>query len=86
MTLKTMTGSRKAVTVTNRYGHAINYSLVEELETELAFTASANCRLLPDGMIADSDLQTRVAFDNFDRFVDTSNGRDTLHDTVLIYY
>jgi len=86
MTLKTMTGSRKAVTLANRYGHAINYSLVEELETELAFTASANCRLLPDGMIADSDLQTRVAFDNFDRFVDTSNGRDTLHDTVSICY
>lgn len=31
-------------------------------------------------------LCTGVAFDNFDRFVDTSNGWDTLNDTVRIIY
>ncbi|GFW80338.1 uncharacterized protein TNCV_2944711 [Trichonephila clavipes] len=29
---------------------------------------------------------TGVAYDNFDRFVETTNGKDTLHDTVGIIY
>jgi len=31
-------------------------------------------------------MPTGVAFDNFDRFVETSSGKDTLHDTVGIIY
>lgn len=32
------------------------------------------------------DLNTGVVFDNFDRFVETHNGKDTLHDTVGIIF
>ncbi|GFV05785.1 hypothetical protein TNCV_5035241 [Trichonephila clavipes] len=32
------------------------------------------------------DLINGVAFDNFDRYVDTLTGKDTLHDTVGIIY
>ena len=32
------------------------------------------------------NLCTGLAFDNFDRFVETSTGKDTLHDTVCIVY
>lgn len=31
-------------------------------------------------------MRTNVAFDNFDRFVETSSGKNTLHDTVGIVY
>ncbi|KAH0549583.1 hypothetical protein KQX54_010589 [Cotesia glomerata] len=31
-------------------------------------------------------VYTGVAFDNFDRYVDTLNGKETLHDTVGIIY
>ena len=31
-------------------------------------------------------LSTGVAFDNFDRYVETMSGKDTLHDTVGIAY
>ena len=37
-------------------------------------------------MILDPELGTGVAFDNFDRFVETLSGKDTLHDTVGIVY
>ena len=33
-----------------------------------------------------ASLATGVAFDNFDRFVETLSGKDTLHDTVGIAY
>ena len=32
------------------------------------------------------NLCTGLAFDNFNRFVETSTGKDTLHDTVCIAY
>ncbi|CAH1099504.1 unnamed protein product [Psylliodes chrysocephalus] len=33
------TSSRKVLTIINKYGHTVSYSMAEELETELAFTA-----------------------------------------------
>lgn len=33
-----------------------------------------------------SDLCTGVSYDNFDQFVETKTGNDTLHDTVGIIY
>ncbi|VVC93252.1 unnamed protein product [Leptidea sinapis] len=42
---------------------------------------------LPDNHVGcHSRRVTHVAFDNFDRFVDTATGKDTLHDTVGIIY
>ena len=37
-------------------------------------------------MILHPELGTGVAFDNFNRFVETLSGKDTLHDTVGIVY
>ncbi|CAB4037633.1 Hypothetical predicted protein [Paramuricea clavata] len=37
-------------------------------------------------MVLSQNLGTGVAFDNFDRFVETLSGKDTLHDTVGIAY
>ncbi|XP_045036882.1 uncharacterized protein LOC116935578 [Daphnia magna] len=58
--------------------------LVADLETELAFGAVEESKLLPDSLHRRPDLNTTVAFDNFDLFVETLTGKDTLHDTVRI--
>ena len=34
MSLKSLTGSRKIITIMNKLGHCLNYNKVEELETE----------------------------------------------------
>lgn len=84
---KSMTGSRKIVEILNRLGHCVNYTCVEELESEIAYGGAASTKILPYGLVPKNpQLRTHVAFDNFDRFVETSSGKDTLHDTVGIVY
>lgn len=86
LALKSMTGSRKVVDILNRMGHSISYNVIEEIETELAY-GSLDTRVLPGGLIDGvPTLHTHVAFDNFDRYVETASGKDTLHDTVGIVY
>lgn len=72
---KSMTGSRKMMEVLNRMGCSISYTLTEEIETELAFGCSVDKQILPYGLRNAPNLRTHVAFDNFDRFVETSNGK-----------
>ena len=86
LTIKSLTSSGKVVTVLNRYGHCISYNAAEELETELTFTAHEKNKIIPNGISPFPGLCTHVAFDNFDRIVDTVNGKETLHDTVGIIY
>lgn len=86
ITLKSLTSSRKIVDIIHRYGHCISYSGVEELETEATYTSLKKSNVCPETIKKSSHLCTGVAFDNFDRFVETRNGKDTLHDTVGIIY
>ena len=84
MALKSSTSSGKVVTLLNHFGHCISYHGIEELETEATFTISNIC---PFGMVLNPDLHNGVAFDNFDRYVETRTGKgDTLHDTVGIVF
>lgn len=84
---KSITGSRRMIEILNRLGHCVSYTAVEELETEIAYGCAANTELLPHGLVpGNPSLRTHVAFDNFDKFVETSSGKDTLHDTVGIVY
>lgn len=84
---KSMTGNRKLLNVLNRMGHCISYTLTQEIETELAYGCSIAKRSLPFGLeLQRPELHTHVAFDNYDRFVETSSGKNTLHDTVGIVY
>ena len=41
---------------------------------------------MPPGMSQDGSLGTGVAFDNYDRFVETFIGKNILHDTVGMVY
>ncbi len=87
LSMKAMTGSRRVIEVLNRYGHCVSYSIVQEIETELIYSSVANSRLLPDGLHLLPFLHiTGVGFDNFDLFVDTLSGKETLYDTVGIVY
>lgn len=76
-----LTGSRRVMEILNWLGHTI-----QELETELTFPTTNIDSCTPIGTILNSEQATGVTFDNFDRFVETLTGKDTLHSTVDIAY
>ncbi|KAG8177854.1 hypothetical protein JTE90_027120 [Oedothorax gibbosus] len=86
MSLRSLTSSRKIINIIHRYGHCISYSAIEELETEATYTSVQKSESCPETIVKSPHLCTGVAFDNFDRFVETKSGKDTLHDTVGIIY
>ncbi|KAG8182251.1 hypothetical protein JTE90_024184 [Oedothorax gibbosus] len=81
-----LTSSRKIIDIIHRYGHCISYSAIEELETEATYTSVQKSESCPETIVKSPHLCTGVAFDNFDCFVETKSGKDTLHDTVGIIY
>lgn len=86
MALKSLTSSRNVVDIINRYGHCCSYTVTEELETEATYFASSRSQVCPDDIVRKPNLCTGLAFNNFDRFVDTIDGKDTLHDIVGIIF
>ena len=86
LTVKRLTGSKKLIEMLNRLGHSVSYSTLEELETEMAFTATKESRVTPQEIKFVPHLCTGIAWDNYDPFVETLNGQNTLHDTVVIAY
>ncbi len=86
LALKNLCGSKKVVSIINHLGHCVSYNVAIELETELTYTVSKENILIPAEFNLNSQYATGLAFDNYDRFVETHNGRDTLHDTVGIIY
>lgn len=72
--------------ILNRLNYCISDVQVRELETSGAYTCSSTKQLCPSGIKKTKILAAGVAWDNFDRFVDTETGKDTLHDTVGIAY
>jgi len=84
--VKSLTGSRKVIEMLNKLGHCASYHTVEEIETELTFEATKDKKFTPNGTTLSPNLGTGLAWDNYDRFVETGSGEDTLHDTVGIAY
>jgi hypothetical protein len=84
LAMKSLTNSRKIINILNKYGHCCSYTTLEELETEAIFAATLRLNICPEGIIPINNLSTGLAYNNFDRFVDTTTGKDTLHDTVGI--
>ncbi|KAK4886112.1 hypothetical protein RN001_002383 [Aquatica leii] len=81
MALKSLTSSKKIINILNRFGHCCNYTTLEELET-ISFVHQT--QVCSPYIILNPLLCTGVA--SFDRYVDTLNGKETLHDTVGIIY
>lgn len=86
MAMKSLTSSRKVIDILNRFGHCCSYNTIEELETEATFFSADSSSICPQGITLSPDLCMGVAFDNFDRYVETCSGKDTLHDTVGIIF
>lgn len=86
MTMKSITSSRRVVDLLNKYGQCCSYNTIEELETEATFSTLSKSVICPEDIRLSPYYSTGVAFDNYDRFVETCSGKDTLHDTVGIIY
>ena len=86
LAVKSMTGSKKLIGMLNRYGNCVSYTTTEELETELTFTATSASKISLADLVPDSSLTVGMAYDNFDWFVETLSGKNTLHNTVGIVY
>ncbi|XP_063215726.1 uncharacterized protein LOC134527200 [Bacillus rossius redtenbacheri] len=88
ITIKSLTGSKKVVDILSRQGYCITYpsTRILELETSAAYSCSYNNQLCLSGNNPTSILSSGVAWDNYDQFVETSSGKNTLHDTVGIIY
>jgi len=83
--IKNLTGSRKVIDVLNHLGLTVYYHTIEVVETELTFSQD-DALYTPHGMKLLPELETGIAYDNYDRFVETLSGKNTLHDTVGIAY
>ncbi|GFW58400.1 hypothetical protein TNCV_3320821 [Trichonephila clavipes] len=66
------------INILNRLGHCCSYNTLEELETEATISSVNRSQICPPDIIQSPSLSTGVAFDNFDRYVDTLTGKDTL--------
>ena len=71
MVMQSLAGSRKVIEILNRLGHCVSFNLVEEIETEFTYAANKKDILIPSGMNMDANAFTGLAFDNYDRFVET---------------
>ena len=85
LALTKLTSSRKVIEILNRLGHITNYHLLEEIETELTMQLSEERKMTPHDMKL-LPFPSGLALDNYDRYVETLNGKHTLHDTVGIMY
>ena len=70
----------------NRLGHCASYHTVEKVETALTFDTKKEGISFPQGLKPFRGSGLGTAWDNFNRFVETLNGQDTLHDTVEIAF
>ena len=86
MTLKSIRSSRKVFDLMKKFGHCCSYNVVEELETEATSSACNAFNVSPEDALLAPYYCTGLAFDNYDRFVETTSDKDTLHDTVGIFY
>ena len=82
--VKSLTGSRKLLTILNRFGHTVNYHCAEELETELALAQQQTGLICPEG--TQKNCVMGLAFDNYDELTHPLSGAESLHDTMGILY
>lgn len=68
LAVKSLTSSRKILTMLNRYGHTINYTLAEELETELTYSSIQETKLIPSSISREGNLATNIAYDKLRPF------------------
>lgn len=83
LALKSLSNSKKIITITNEYGHCCSYTTLQELETEATFSLSSSSEICPKNIIRQPNLGTGVAFDNFDRYVIETQCIETFLPTIV---
>ena len=86
LALNSLIGSRKVVEIMFRLGHCASYHKTKEIEDEKIIEAMKSVKATLCGMGLNASPATGVAWDNFDRFVETESGKDTLHDIIGIAF
>ena len=79
-----MTGSKKVLTLINRYGHCASSETVQRVDMSLESTLSNSDSLIPDGIETKPNLSTGIALDNLDINLETLSGADNIHHTYGI--
>lgn len=82
---KSLTVGTKIIDLLNKYNQCTNYNIIKELETVLSYSSTNHLDLCPPGVLLLPNVSTSVTFDNFDRYVESSNRKDTLHGTLGIF-
>ena len=82
LTVKNLTGSKEMITLLNRFGHAISYDQVLQIETRLAeeqLKTEVNGVILPK--IIQPNVFSTFCWDNIDLLEETLSGQGTTHCT-----
>ena len=82
-----MTGSKKVVTMLNRFGHAINYDELQRIDTAIAeniIKSDNTDTLLPSNISAGQFVH--AAADNIDINEETLDGLSTTHASSMVLY
>lgn len=87
LSMKDLTNSKKVIDILNKLGFCLSYSVIEGVGTEIAHALNQQTSRMPQGLEQNRpELCTGVAFDNYDRYVETKSGKNTMHDTVGIVF
>ena len=61
LALRSLTASKKVITMMNRLGHCVSYDTIEEVETEMTIQADSESQITPYGMVLSPNNGTWVA-------------------------
>ena len=87
LAVKSMTGSKTAVTLLNKFGHCASNETIRRLDMGLEESIlKTNNNYVPDGILKTQGLCTGIAWDNFDINTETLSGLGTIHHTYGIAY
>ena len=86
MGIKSLTGSKSAVTLVNKFGNCASDETIRRLDMELEQAADYDESCTPKDVLREPYLCTGTAWDNFDINMETLSGADTVHHTYGICY
>ena len=86
LSVKSMTGCVKLITILNRLGCSISSTLVDQLENDIATQILERAHHTPDGLLRFPGLCTGLAWDNYNEILETLSGLGALNDTVGICF
>ena len=84
LAIKSLTGSKQLVTLTDRFGHTVGNETIRRLDMELEHTCKRSSDLVSNDIVKRRDLSIGLAWDNFDLNIETLSGAGTVHHTYGI--